>query len=101
MNMDETTLLNFFKVLTTIVGIVMSVGYFPQAYRLYKTKSADNISLVSFTIFAIGTLIWTLYGVVMHDLVLILSFIVGVVGSWSVLFLAIKYRILNKKNHKK
>ncbi len=90
-------MLNFFRILTTIVGIVMSIGYFPQAYRLYKTKSADTISLVSFTIFALGTLIRTVYGFVIHDIVLILSFIVGVIGSWSVLFLAIKYR-MKKKN---
>ena len=94
-------MMNFFKVLTTIVGIVMSIGYFPQAYRLYKTKSAENISLVTFVIFALGTLIWTLYGFFIHDLVLILSFIVGVVGSWLVLFLSVKYRLqANRKNKK-
>jgi MtN3 and saliva related transmembrane protein len=69
-------MLTFFRVLTTIVGIVMSIGYFPQAYKLYKTKSADDISLVTFIIFAVGTLIRTIYGFVIHDIVLILSFIV-------------------------
>ena len=99
--MSESVMMNFFKVLTTIVGIVMSIGYFPQAYRLYKTKSAENISLVSFVIFALGTLIRTLYGFFIHDLVLILSFIVGVIGSWLVLFLSIKYRLqANRKNKK-
>jgi MtN3 and saliva related transmembrane protein len=85
--------MKFFQVLTTIVGIVMSIGYFPQAWKLYKTKSAENISLVTFTIFAVGTAIWTLYGILVHDIVLILSFVVGVIGSWLCLFLAVKYKI--------
>lgn len=90
-------MLTFFKVLTTIVGITMSVGYFPQVYRLYKTKSAESISLASFVIFAVGTFTRTLYGFVMHDIVLILSFIVGVIGSRRVLFLTIRYRMKAKK----
>jgi MtN3 and saliva related transmembrane protein len=87
----------FFQILTALVGIAMSIGYFPQAYKIWKTKSANNVSLVAFTIFAVGTLIWTLYGFFLKDLVLILSFAVGVVGSWSVLFLAIKYKMKSKK----
>jgi MtN3 and saliva related transmembrane protein len=91
--MNNEVAMKFFQILTTVVGIVMSIGYFPQAYRLYKTKSAENISLVSFVIFACGTLIRTLYGIFINDLVLILSFMVGVIGSWLVLFLAITYRM--------
>lgn len=91
-------MLSFFKVLTTIVGIVMSVGYFPQARKLYKTKSAEDISMITFTIFAVGTAIRTLYGILVHDVVLILSFIVGVIGSRLCLFLAIRYRMTAKRH---
>ncbi|MCX6822913.1 MAG: SemiSWEET family transporter [candidate division SR1 bacterium] len=97
--MDKTMFMKIFQVLTTIVGIVMSIGYFPQAYKLYKTKSAENISILSFCIFAAGTFIWTLYGILIGDRVLILSFVVGVVGSRLVLGLAITYK--KKKYQKK
>jgi len=90
--------MKFFQILTTVVGIMMSVGYFPQAYKIYKTKSADNISLVAFIVFALGTLLWTLYGFFINDFVLILSFIIGAIGSWLVLFLSIKYKIKAKNN---
>jgi MtN3 and saliva related transmembrane protein len=99
--MTDPIMMKFFQVLTTIVGIVMSIGYFPQAWKLYKTKSAKDISMVTFTIFAVGTAIRTLYGIVVHDIVLILSFIVGVIGSWLCLFLAITYRMKAKKAIKK
>lgn len=80
------------QILTTITGVVMSLGYFPQAYKLYKSKSPINISIPTFTIFALGTLIWTIYGFALGDLPLILSFMLGVIGSWLVLGLAIYYR---------
>ena len=95
--MDDAGMMKFLQVLTTVVGIVMSIGYFPQARKFYKTKSAENISLVTFTIFAVGTAIRTLYGIIIHDMVLILSFVVGVVGSWLCLFLAIMYKVKKKQ----
>lgn len=90
--MDKELLMKLFQVLTTIVGVVMSIGYFPQAYKIYKNKSAANISLLSFSIAAFGTMVWTLYGFFIQDLVVILSFVVGVIGSRLVLLLTLKYR---------
>jgi len=90
--MNKELLTHMFQILTTIVGVVMSVGYFPQAYKIYKNKSAENISVLSFSIAAFGTMVWTLYGVFIQDLVVILSFVVGVIGSRLVLLLTLKYR---------
>lgn len=78
--------------LTTIIGVVMSLGHFFQAYKIYKTKSWKDISIVTFSIFALGSLIWLLYGININQIPIIISFIIGLIGSGSVLFLAIKYR---------
>ena len=80
------------ELLTAVVGIVMSLAYFPQAYKIYKSKSAKDISLLSYSIFCVGTVLWTVYGFYIHDWVLIASFIVGVAGSWSVMGLTLYYR---------
>ena len=79
------------------MGIVMSLGYYPQAYRIIKTHSAKDISISTYVIFSIGTVVWTAYGIYTRDIVVILGFVIGVIGSWSVLFLSIKYR--NKTNN--
>jgi MtN3 and saliva related transmembrane protein len=78
--------------LTTIVGIVMSLAYFPQAYKIFKNKSAKNISITSYSIFALGTAIWVIYGITIKSWIIILSFIPGVIGSWLVLILTLVYR---------
>ena len=82
------------KILATIMGIVMSLGYFPQAYRIYKNKSSKNVSILSYVIFSFGTLTWLVYGLLINDLPIILGFILGVIGSWLVLILTLIY---NKK----
>lgn len=88
----ELTFINFIKVIATIMGIIMSLGYFPQAYKVYKNKSSKDISLLAFVIFSLGTLTWFIYGLALKDMPIILGFILGVIGSWLVLILSLIYR---------
>ena len=80
------------KYLATIMGIVMSFGYYPQIYQIIKTKSVKNISLTTFLIFGIGTTTWLIYGIYLNDWVIILSFIFGVIGSWSIVILNLLFK---------
>lgn len=84
--------MKIFQIVTTIIGITMSLGYYPQAYKIWKLKSAKEISLVNYIILGIGTLTWFIYGLVLNDVVIMISFIFGVVGSWLMIFLVLKYR---------
>lgn len=84
--------MEIFKIFVTIMGIVMSLGYYPQAYKIWKNKTAVNISIPAFVIFSFGTLTWFVYGILIGDKPIILSFALGVVGSWAVLILALIYK---------
>jgi MtN3 and saliva related transmembrane protein len=80
------------QIIVTGMGVLMSVGYYPQAYKIWKTKSVKDISLYTYSIFSVGTLVWTIYGFYLGDLPIVFSFIIGVVGSWLVLGLTLYYR---------
>lgn len=79
-----------------IVGIIFSWGYYFQAYNIFKKKSAKDVSLPSYAIFAVGTLIWLVYGFHINDSTIIWGFLFGVIGSWLSLGLIIFYK--NKTN---
>ncbi len=84
-----------FQIVTTIIGITMSLGYYPQAYKIWKLKSAKEISLINYLILGFGTTTWFIYGYVLKDLVIMTSFIFGVIGSWLMIFLVIRYKSSN------
>lgn len=84
--------MKIFQVFVTTMGVAMSIGYFPQVYKIWKNKSSADISIPSFVIFSIGTLTWLIYGILIHDVTIILGFLIGVIGSWSVLSLSVLYR---------
>ncbi|MDD5547808.1 MAG: SemiSWEET family transporter [Candidatus Pacebacteria bacterium] len=84
------------KIFVTLMGIAMSAGYYPQAYKIWKNKSARNVSILSYIIFGLGTLTWAIYGFYLKDPIIFLGFIVGVVGSWLVLGLTVYYNFFKK-----
>lgn len=80
------------SILVSIFGVLMSIGHFPQAYKIYKNKNAKDISLITYFTFFIGSFIWLIYGVILGEMPIIISFVIGVIGSFSVLALSAKYR---------
>jgi MtN3 and saliva related transmembrane protein len=85
-------LLEIFSVLVSIFGILMSVGHFPQAYKIYKNKSSKDVSFITYSLFFVGCFLWILYGIINLDAPIIVSFSVGLIGSFLVLFMKLKYR---------
>lgn len=83
---------NALSVLVSIFGILMSLGHFPQAMRIVKRKSSQDISLSMYLIFMVGSYIWLAYGIVFGIVPVIISFIVAVIGTTSVFVLTLRYR---------
>lgn len=83
--------IELFSVFVTLIGVLMSLANFPQAFRMWKNKSANDVSLLMVSIMAFGTLVWTVYGLLVNDFVVAISFGVGVVGTWLCLVLKIKF----------
>lgn len=85
------------KWLTVVMGIVMSLAYYPQAYKIFRNKSSKDVSLFTYLMFGLGTTVWFIYGVYAHDVVVASGFIFGVVGSWLVVLLSLRYRKREEK----
>lgn len=53
------------EILGFIGGALITVGLIPQVWRLYKLKSAQEISLTFTWLFLLGAACWLSYGVVL------------------------------------
>ena len=85
-------MISVLAVLATIAGIIMSVGYFPQAIKIIKKKSAKEISLTTYLIFSVGILIWLFYGISINDFPLIFANVLALIGCALVLIAYFIYR---------
>jgi MtN3 and saliva related transmembrane protein len=59
------------------IGIIAAIGttssFIPQVYKVFKTKKTDDLSLGMFLLFCVGTLLWTIYGFIVHSLPIIIA----------------------------
>ena len=66
-------MVNIIAILATIAGIIMSLGYYPQAIKIIKKKSAKDVSPTTYLMFLPGIVIWLIYGISLNDLPLIIA----------------------------
>ena len=80
------------KYIGFFAGFCTTVAFFPQAVKVWKTKSTKDISLYMFIIFTIGVLSWLIYGITMYDAPLILANAITLILSIFILIYKLKYK---------
>lgn len=53
------------EILGLVAGFLVALGFIPQVVRVWKLKSAREISLPFNLLFLIGTTIWLVYGIIL------------------------------------
>ncbi|MEX2043270.1 MAG: PQ-loop domain-containing transporter [Patescibacteria group bacterium] len=79
------------ELFAAISGVAASAAYFPEALKLYRNKSAHDISLITFSIWFTFSIIWLFYGIHLGEIPVIITYSVAVVGVSLVFGLSIYY----------
>ena len=86
-------ILNFIlKYIGFLAAFCTTVAFFPQAVKVWKTKSTKDISLYMFIIFTIGVFSWLIYGITISDFPLMLANAVTLLLSLFILIYKLKYK---------
>jgi MtN3 and saliva related transmembrane protein len=83
--MDTTTILGY------VAGAVTTTSLVPQVMKIWKTKSARDVSLGMFLIFSIGISLWIAYGFFFHSMPIIIANAVSLLLGFIVLGLKLKF----------
>ena len=67
-------------ILTGILGTTASVMVFPQVYKIFKRKSARDISVITYCVLFVACIIWILYGIQIGNIPLILTNSTGAIN---------------------
>jgi MtN3 and saliva related transmembrane protein len=79
--MADMTLL---AMLATVTGTAMAVSGVFQSYRIFKRKSAGDVSIITYSILTAGGLIWILYGMEISNFPIIITNSIGLVVAASI-----------------
>lgn len=72
-------------------GILTTVAFVPQVWRVWRTRSARDISLGMYVLFTLGVAGWLAYGCMLGALPVILANGVTLVLACSVLLMKLRF----------
>lgn len=80
-----------------VAGFCTALAQFPQAYKVIKTGETNSISIGMYAIMTIGISFWLIYGVLLHDLPMIIANAFCLIPSIYILFITFRNLQRTKK----
>lgn len=82
----------YVKVIGFIAATMTTVGFIPQAVKIFRTHHTKDISLWMYVLFGTGVTMWLIYGIMQHDWPIILANIVTLMLVIPILIFKIIYK---------
>lgn len=78
-------------VIGVTAGILTTISFVPQVIKVWKTRSATDISLWMFLLFSLGVLLWLIYGIYLNAMPIIVANSVTLLLALSVLAMKVRF----------
>jgi MtN3 and saliva related transmembrane protein len=75
-----------------VAGTITSIAAIPQLVKTLRTRHARDISIWQPLLLAFGLSLWLMYGLLIHDLPLVLANIVPLICNIMLTILKVRYR---------
>ena len=75
----------------SVAAICTTISFVPQLLRVWRRKSADDISLTMFLLFSFGVALWLIYGLRVGSGPVIAANAVTLVLALAILILKLRY----------
>lgn len=75
----------------SLAAICTTISFVPQLVRVWKLRSAREISLIMFLVFSIGVFLWLVYGILIGSFPVILANAITLALSLAILGLKLRF----------
>ena len=72
------------ETLAVITGVVSSFAMIPQVYRIFRRKSAKDLSIWTYAYMLAAGAIWVLYGLDIQNFPIVISNLIGTLAMIAV-----------------
>ena len=83
--MDVTTALGL------LAATLTTIAFIPQVTKIWKSKSAKDVSLGMFIVFCTGVALWLAYGVLLGEMPIIIANTITLLLGLAILGMKLKY----------
>jgi MtN3 and saliva related transmembrane protein len=75
----------------SVASALTTIAFIPQVWRVWKTRSAHDLSLPMYLIFTSGVVLWLLYGLLLGAMPIIVGNVVTLFLAGTVLAMKLKF----------
>jgi MtN3 and saliva related transmembrane protein len=79
------------NVLGFVAGVLTTAAFIPQVLKIWRTRSARDISLGMYVVFTSGVALWLVYGFALGSLPIIVANVCTLVLALAVLLMKLRY----------
>lgn len=80
------------EIIGLIAACLTTASFVPQVYRIWKTKSADGVSLTMFLMFFTGVLLWLVYGIYIKSMSMTIANIITALLALVIIYYKLKLK---------
>ena len=89
--------MNKIELLGFVAGACTTLSFLPQVLQVWRSRSADDISLGMYSVFMLGVSLWLIYGIASIQIAVIVANGVTLVLAGSVLIMKLRYGNRSKR----
>ena len=75
-----------------LAGLLTTLAFVPQVWKIWKTKSARDVSLPAFVTFTVGVALWTAFGILKDEPAITIWNSITFVLAIAILVMKIRYK---------
>ena len=75
-----------------VAGAFTTAAFVPQVLKTWRTRSTRDISLGMFAVFAIGVLLWLVYGIYLDSLPIVLANGITLVLAGAMILFKLRFK---------
>ena len=84
--------MNFYEKYMNIIGPIGNIMFYLQAYKIFTTQHAKDVSAIGFIAGLVSVTSWLVYGVILRDKPLVIANVIAFLGALVTLVGIIIYR---------
>ena len=75
------------EIIATIAGILSTMAFIPQAYKIFITNQTEDLDFFSFTLLSVIYLLWVIWGILLNSYSII---IFSIIQLFLILYITMK-----------
>ncbi len=81
----------WFEIMGGVAAACTTICWLPQSVKIIREKRTEGISLITQSVFTVGTALWAAYGLLLHNRPILMANSVTLVFSLAILILKLRY----------